>query len=801
MKILLKNIKCLLLLVFFGLNSFLFSAQNANRTFKSFQQESDVISVTTNDGKYRFQAFTPEIMETSFIPTKETYSAESHSVVLKPSKTATTVTEDSNSLKIATTVITVMITKQPFQVKYFYNGEEVISEKMGYSKTDTHEKIDFNIAEYEMLMGGGARALGMNRRGNRLELYNRADYGYGTKSSLLNYTLPVVMSSEKYLLHFDNAPIGFLDLDSNHSNTLSYETISGRKTYQLIVGKTWEKITENFTLLTGRQPLPPRWAFGNFSSRFGYHSQEEVENTIAKFKKDSIPVDAVILDLYWFGHDIKGTMGNLEFVKDSFPEPKQMIAKLADQGVKTILVTEPFILTTSKKWDNAVENKVLATDSDGNPFKYEFYFGNTGLVDIFDPKGKKWFWNIYKDLKSFGVAGWWGDLGEPEVHPTKLQHSIGSADEVHNIYGHYWAKMLKEGYEIEFPAERPFILMRAGAAGSQRFGLIPWSGDVNRGWNGLKPQPEISLQMGLQGLSYMHSDLGGFAGDLKDDELYTRWLQYGVFQPIFRPHAQEDVASEPVFKNDKTKALVKKAIELRYKLLPYNYSLAFENHISGKPLMRPLFFEEPDNYKMYAVSNTYLWGDAFLVSPVLNPGITSKEVLFPSTNNWFDFYTGKKYVKGTVASVEVAEDHIPVFVRGGAFIPMARPMQTTANYDASTLDVYFYYDEQAKKSNDVLYHDDGKTPNAFEKGMFELIKFNSEVNASEVTIKIQKEEGENATSEINLIDLHIENLEKEVKFVYVNGIKYTGKNYMHQGNLNIPVRFDQNETIIKIEFN
>ncbi len=801
MKILPNNIKSLLVLILFGMSSVLVFAQNPDRTLKSFEENGGVVTVSTNDGQYRFEAYTPEIMETSFIPSGEKFIPESFAVVLKPSEIEIKVSENSSELQIETSGIKVVVSKNPFQVSYFYNGEEIISEKIGYSKSETHEKLDFNIAEYEALMGGGARALGMNRRGNRLELYNRADYGYGTKSSLLNYTLPIVLSSEKYMLHFDNAPIGFLDLDSNHSNTLSYETISGRKTYQLIVGKSWEKIVENYTLLTGRQPLPPRWIFGNFSSRFGYHSQKEVENTIAKFKKDSIPVDAVILDLYWFGHEIKGTMGNLEFVKDSFPEPKKMIAKLADQGVKTILVTEPFILTTSKKWDEAVQEKVLATDSLGKPYKFDFYFGNTGLVDVFDSKGKKWFWNIYKDLKSYGVAGWWGDLGEPEVHPSKLKHSIGTADEVHNIYGHYWAKMLNEGYETEFPEERPFILMRAGAAGSQRFGLMPWSGDVNRGWNGLKPQPEISLQMGMQGLAYMHSDLGGFAGNLDDDELYTRWLQYGVFQPIFRPHAQEEVASEPVFKNEKTKGLAKKAIELRYKLLPYNYSLAFENHISGKPLMRPLFFEEPDNYKMYAISNTYLWGDSFLVSPVLKPGLTTKEVIFPSTNNWFDFYTGKKYKKGTVASVKVVEEHIPVFVRGGAFIPMARPMQTTANYDASVLDVHFYYDEQAKSSSATLYNDDGKTSNAYEKDMFELIKFTSDVAPSETRLEIRKEEGKNAVSEIKLIDLYVENLQKEVKFVWVNGIKYTGKNYMIKNKLVIPVTFEQNETIIKIEFN
>ena len=138
-----------------------------------------------------------------------------------------------------------------------------------------------------------------------------------------------------------------------------------------------------------------------------------------------------------------------------------------------------------------------------------------------------------------------------------------SADEVHNIYGHDWAGLIYKGYKKDFPKERPFILMRAGYSGSQRYGLIPWSGDVNRTWGGLQSQTEIALQMGLQGLGYMHSDLGGFAGANLDDELYVRWLQYGVFQPIFRPHAQEEVPSEPVFRSQKVLELSKQAIDLR----------------------------------------------------------------------------------------------------------------------------------------------------------------------------------------------------------------------------------------------
>ena len=194
--------------------------------------------------------------------------------------------DEENKVSLKTSGITVIIDKNPFKISYFYKGKEVISEKNGYRKINDLETIQFNLTKDEILYGGGARALGMNRRGNRLKLYNRAHYGYETHSELMNFTMPIVISSKKYMIHFDNAPIGYLDLDSKKDNSLSYEAISGRKTYQVIVGDSWLNLIENYTDLTGNQPLPPRWALGNFSSRFGYHSQKETEETIDKFKEE-----------------------------------------------------------------------------------------------------------------------------------------------------------------------------------------------------------------------------------------------------------------------------------------------------------------------------------------------------------------------------------------------------------------------------------------------------------------------------------------------------------------------------------
>jgi alpha-glucosidase (family GH31 glycosyl hydrolase) len=772
-----KILKTLILFILLG-NFSALSGQNSQRNFISFKEAQNSIIVTVNDGLYIIKPYSDKIVETSFIPTGEKYNPVSHAVVLSPNFKDFSVSKSQNSVVLNTKGVSVKITKRPFQITYFYKNRELISERKGYLKTDKYQVLDFNLTPDEVLYGGGARALKMNRRGYKLQLYNRAHYGYETHSELMNYTMPLVFSSKKYAIHFDNAPIGYLDLDSKKDNSLQYQTISGRKTYQVIASDTWLDLVNQYTTLTGKQPMIPRWALGNFSSRFGYHSQKEVLNTIDAFKKDSIPVDAVIIDLYWFGKTIKGTMGNLNFYKDSFPSPKKMIANLKTKGIKTILVTEPFILTTSKRWQEVVDANILGKNKLGKPYEFDFYFGHTGLLDIFKSKGEKWFWNIYKTFtKDYGVAGWWGDLGEPEVHPSDMIHATGTGDEIHNIYGHKWAKLIYEGYKKDFPNQRPFILMRAGYSGSQHYGMIPWSGDVNRSWGGLQSQPSIALQMGIQGLGFMHSDLGGFAGANLDDELYTRWLQYGVFQPIYRPHAQEEVPSEPVFREAKTKALAKKSIALRYELLPYNYTLAFENHINGSPLMRPLFFEEKSNKEALTNDKTYLWGHDFLISPVVKAGLKIQDVTFPKNSNWFDFYTDKKIAGGQTKEIELHPDYIPTYVRGGAFIPMIKTIQNTESYSLKKFDLHYYYDADVKQSKGKLYNDDGKTPQDFEKDKYEIIHFNGKSKRKHLIIKIATQLGSQMAFSNKTVNLTVHNIAKKPKRVKGYDFKWSPKNH------------------------
>ena len=745
-------------------------AQNADRQLKGHGTNQNTLELATSDGRYLIKPYSANVVETTFIPNGEQLDTASHAVVLAPVDAGATLRDEGARLVYATSGITVVVDKQPFRISYLYKGKPLVAEKRGYGRGTQGESIEFALEDGEALYGAGARAAGMNRRGQRFQLYNKADYGYGATSKLLNYTMPLALSSKKYAIHFDNPQVGWLDFDSRKDGTLRYELSGGRKTYQVVAADNWDGVMANYTLLTGRQPLPPRWAFGNFASRFGYKSEAQTREVVDRFIAEKIPLDAVVLDLFWFGKTVKDTMGNLAWDRDTFPNAEKMMADFKQKGVKTIVITEPFILTTSQRWQEAVRERALAVDKDGKPATYDFYFGNTGLVDLYTRQGRDWFWNIYKDLKQGGVAGWWGDLGEPEVHPFWVRHGEGgklTADQVHNVYGHDWARLIAEGYRKDFPDERPFILMRAAYSGSQRFGMIPWSGDVGRGWGGLQSQMEISLQMGMQGLAYMHSDLGGFAGAVLDEELYVRWLQYGVFQPVFRPHAQDDVPPEPVFRSERTKVLAREAVWLRYAMLPYNYTLAFENSSTGMPLMRPVLFEEEG---AGALSSTYLWGRDFLVAPIVEPGATRKEVYFPVKGSvWFDFHTGEKHHGGITEVVKPEEANIPVYVRAGAFIPMAKVVQSTRDYSTRHIDLHYYHDADVAGSEGRMYDDDGETADAYAKGKYEIVRFTSRHAGGKLEIGFSTETGKAQAPSERGFALKVHNVQARPRAVTVDG--------------------------------
>lgn len=744
-----------------------FSSSISAAQYLSHKQIEQSLFINTDEGELKITAYQSDGFEILYQSQLE--QLPSYALDAAPQQTKIHIAEQHDSIRISTDALTVVINKSPTRLAFIKSGEVLFEEESGFFNTVEQVGFNFKLSQGEKLLGGGQRVLGMDRRGHRLPLYNKAHYGYGTESNQMYYGLPAVMSDKKYALVFDNSAAGYMDIGYTDKNVLSFSAMGGRTAYLFVAGDNYPDLIDNFTRLTGRQPLPPRWAMGNFASRFGYQSEKETRDTVQKFIQQDFPLDAVVLDLYWFGPDVKGHMGNLDWNRETFPTPEKMIDDFKKVGVNTVVITEPFILTTSKKWQSAVANNALATQGNGKPYVYDFFFGNTGLVDVFSEAGQNWFSQAYSDLFKQGVAGWWGDLGEPEVHPSNAMHKAQgmsvTAEEIHNAYGHKWAQMVFNHQQQISADTRPMIMMRSGFIGSQRYGMLPWTGDVSRSWDGLSPQVELSLQMSVFGLAYTHSDLGGFAGgEVFDAEMYIRWLQYGVFQPVYRPHAQQDIPPEPVFHDEITQSIVREYIKLRYQLLPYNYSLVYENSLTGMPLMRPMMFEDETNAEFFDIADQYLWGDAFLIKPIVQSKVSKVAVVLPE-GYWFDFWNDELYQGRQQVEIKTELKHLPVLVRAGAFVPMIDPIQSTSLYTSQVLNLHYYDHHSIEQSSGQMYEDDGINPQAIETQQYQILEFGSTKSEKVLELNIAANGNYQGMPKLRKVNLIIHNVAKAPKSI------------------------------------
>ena len=613
-----------------------------------------------------------------------------------------------------------------------------------------HKGFVFSLASDEMIFGGGERALPLNRRGYRFNLYNNPWYGYGEGADNLNYSVPFITSSKGYGLFFDNPSKGFLDIGKTDKDVLEYGASSGEINVYVIFGN-YQQILQSYYKLTGTQPLPPRWALGNLMSRFGYTSETQVKEILQKMKNENIPVDAIIFDLFWFGDSIQHTLGNLDWInKKAWTDPKRMISDFKKDGINTILVTEPFFVETSKNYE--ASKKYLAVDSMGKPYYLtDFYFGHGGLVDIFRNDSKQWFWQFYKKQMQNGVEAWWGDLGEPEKHPSNLYHNLKdygykrlfAADEVHNIYGHKWTKMLYDYYAKEYPNKRLFSLNRSGFAGSQHYSIFPWTGDVSRSWSGFRAQLPILLGMSMSGVPYVHSDAGGFAGGEGDNELYVRWLQFAAFTPVFRPHGtalyeKDTVAfsfpSEPALIAEPYKTYAKNAVSFRYMMLPYNYSIAYQQTSSGKPLMSPLYYYYANDTSAAKIEDEYMWGENLLVTPVFEKGAKDRNLYLPK-GKWLNIFSNIAYDGGRWITIPVDLNTSPVFMKEGAFVPTVSRIKNVSEYLSNGQYLLNYF-PSATKTNFTWFEDDGVSKNSLLAKRYSLIKCSGQDAGEKISVDV-----------------------------------------------------------------
>lgn len=707
---------------------------SCRQTPKPFSTTDHQYSFQADGGIYTLAAISDDVIKVSY-QDSFTYGDRVYAPILTDAIPMKAEISDS-VVSFSTAEVSVEVQLESFSIQFFdLEAGLKLSEEQGFIRRGDTTSLRFLLSPAEAIYGTGARALPMDRRGYAFRCYNQPNYGYGMGADFLNYSIPHIYSSNQYMLLIDNPAKAYFDIGKTEDEVLDFSSLGGNMAYYFINGDSFEDLIGEYSRLSGRQPLPPLWAFGHLQSRFGYKTQSQADSILNLALEAGYPVDAIILDIFWFGEEIEnGKMGQLDWDRENWPDPEGMIRNWKEKGVKTITISEPFFTRKSKNFDYLAENQLFATDSAGNTLTIsDFYFGDAGLLDIFKPEAKDWIWQQYVQQKNQGVEGWWIDLGEPEKHPDTMYHVNGQATEVHGVYGHEWTKNMFEKYAEYYPNERLFKLGRAGYAGSQRYGLIPWTGDVSRSWSGFQAQIPAMLGAGVSGIPYMHSDAGGFAGPDRQPELYIRWMQYAVFTPVFRPHSNPDVPAEPVLWEKEVQDIIKPWVDLRYQMIPYNYTLGWEAMTTGMPMARPLFteFQLPET-----IEDQYLWGDALMVAPVLNPGVSAKSIYLPE-GQWFDFWTNQSFEGGQWVELPITLANIPVFGRAGHLIAMTPVFPTTDKYNSDEIDLTYYVGTE--NFSDEIYFDDGKTKQAFQKGAYQLLKSSYSIEEDQKHIRFSVE--------------------------------------------------------------
>ena len=661
------------------------------------------------------------------------------------------VQESTSNFEIFTGDLRVMIQKSPFKIQIFDKYQRLIlgdfeDEAFSFNNTEvTTKKV---LRDDEQFFGLGEKTGPLNRRGQSYKMWNSDKPCYSTTEDPLYKSIPFFLSTYNYGIFFDNTYKTEFDFGKKSDDYFSFSSPDGPFIYYFMYGNDFKEIIKTYVKLTGKPIMPPNWALGWSQSR-GLLTNEKLTREIAtEYRRRNIPIDIIYQDIGW----VEG-LQNFEWRKDRYDNPKKMLSDLAEEGFKVILSQDPVISQVmEKQWKEANEKGYLVTDKrTGKAYDMPWpWGGNAGVVDFTNPEAADWWGDLQQKPIDDGVKGFWTDMGEPawsneeSTDRLHMKHFLGKHDEIHNVYGLTWDKVVTEQFEKHNPNQRIFQMTRAAYAGMQRY-TFGWSGDsgngkdINDGWDNLANQIPLGLSAGMGLIPFWTTDISGYCGDITDydefSELYVRWLQFGVFNPLSRVHHEGNNAVEPWLFGKEAEAISREAIELKYQLHPYIYTYAREAYDTGLPIMRALVLEYPNDLETYNLDGQFLFGNELLVAPVVEEGARSKRVYLPK-GTWRDYnnpqisYNGKQFI-----DYEAPLNVIPVFVKEGSIIPKMPVMPFIGAMKNAPMILEIF--PKDKKTSFEIYEDDGTT-NDYKKDMFKKTKIESEASSKTVDITINE---------------------------------------------------------------
>lgn len=494
--------------------------------------------------------------------------------------------------------------------------------------------------------------------------------------------------------------------------------------YVVFYGPSADSVIATYRNLSGNVPLLPRWAYGFWQCRERYTSSAQIVSTAEKFRKRKIPMDVIVQDWQYWGNNGWGVP---EFDATNYPDPSAWIKKLHDMHVH-------FCISI---WSDPDKNSAL-----GKKYVAEnLYIPDSKWLDYFNPLTRKEYWNtLNKNMFSHGVDAWWMDATEPENDALhgKMTY-LGLGDFYRLTYPMFVSRAVYDGQRETTSKKRVCILTRSAFLGQQRYGTINWSGDVDGTWDSFKRQIVAGLDYTITGMPYWTTDIGGFFRPFsqytskKYQELLIRWYEWGAFNPIFRIHGFHS-RTEPWNYDKQVQADMLKTEHLRYRLLPYIYSNAWQITKYGSTIMRPLVMDFRKDTTALDQRYEYMFGKAFLVAPITEPGARDRNVYLPEPAVWYNFWTGRRYDGGRTVKTEAPLDRIPLYVKAGSIVPMG-PIIQYATEKSNPIEIRIYPGADGKFT---LYRDENNNYD-YEKGIHSTIEF--KWNDATKTLHIGKREG------------------------------------------------------------
>jgi alpha-D-xyloside xylohydrolase len=565
--------------------------------------------------------------------------------------------------------------------------------------------------------------------------------------------IPVILSTRGYGLLWDNYSPSYFYGGEAGNTKFKYMSESGEMVdYYFIYGPSFDNIISSYRKATGEAPMFPKWTFGLFQSQDRYKSQVEVLSVKDNYRKNNIPVDCIVQDWFYWEPDV---IGSHKFWPERYPDPKAMVAELHKANIHAMISIWPVMAKGTANYNAMAKAGNLTTILWDNVMTHTF----DNYYDAHSEKARKMYWDQARDslIKPQGWDAWWVDQCEPDNgtlldERRKAVFAIGRGIDYFNTYSLMHSTGLYENWRKDIPEKRAFFLIRQAFAGQQRNAATLWSSDITCTWNAFRNQVPQGINACVSGIPYWTSDIGGYhfhwqALDWsapKNRELFTRWFQFGTFSPVFRIHGKGERALFSDNWDATTKSILLNYDNLRYRLLPYIYSLAWKVTNEGYTIMRSLAFDFPDDDAIKSIPDQYMFGPAFMVNPVTKSLYNlsnsqdikkTRKVYLPKMSDWYDFWTGKLINGGQTIDADAPIETIPLYVRAGSIIPMGPYLQYATEKGADPIEIRVYTGANA---DFVLYEDENDTYN-YESGKYSTITMNW--NEAEKTFTIKDRNG------------------------------------------------------------